>query len=374
MCGSLSPGARSARISPAIRPRPVGAAVLGRRLEQQLHAQAQAEDRDARLRPLAERARRSPLARRQLHPGRERPDARQDEPVGGAQRVVVRAQDRARADPLDGLLHRAPVADAVVDDPDRRGAEGGISRSASPSSRARPSPSGRSRPPARSARANALKSASIMWWAFVPRSDLEVQREPRGARDRAEELVDELVVEAAGGPPGGSGASKTSSGRPEMSIAQSARASSIGTTACAVARDRSAVAECLVERAPERQPGVLDRVVRAGLEVAGDRDVEVEPAVAREQVEHVVEEPDARAARARAACRRARARAGSASRRCRGRSRRGASWLADSPAPPSMLRAGRIPRPGRWPRPGPRAHPRRSRCGPRSCAGGSGAR
>ena len=53
-----------------------------------------------------------------------------------------------------------------------------------------------------------------------------------------------------------------------MSIAQLARASSIGTTACAEAADAGAVAERLVERAPEQQPGVLDRVVRSRLEVA----------------------------------------------------------------------------------------------------------
>jgi hypothetical protein len=39
-------------------------------------------------------------------------------------------------------------------------------------------------------------------------------------------------------------------------------------------------------------------VVAAGLEVAADLDVQVEPSVAREQVEHVVEEADAGLARA----------------------------------------------------------------------------
>ena len=56
-----------------------------------------------------------------------------------------------------------------------------------------------------------------------------------------------------------------------MSIAQAARASSIGTTACAEAADAGAVAERLVERLPEREAGVLDGVVRAGLEVAARR-------------------------------------------------------------------------------------------------------
>ena len=60
----------------------------------------------------------------------------------------------------------------------------------------------------------------------------------------------------------------------------------------AVADDPAAVAERLVERLPEHDPGVLDGVMGAGLEVAGHLHVEVQPAVARQQVEHVVEEAD----------------------------------------------------------------------------------
>ena len=66
----------------------------------------------------------------------------------------------------------------------------------------------------------------------------------------------------------------------------------------AVAGDPGAVAERAVERLAEHDAGVLDRVVRAGLEVAGHLDLEVEPPVAGEQVEHVVEEADAGPARA----------------------------------------------------------------------------
>ena len=61
----------------------------------------------------------------------------------------------------------------------------------------------------------------------------------------------------------------------------------------AVAADPAAVAERLVQRLAEHDPRVLDRVVRARLQVAGDLHVEVQPAVAGEQVEHVVEEADA---------------------------------------------------------------------------------
>ena len=69
----------------------------------------------------------------------------------------------------------------------------------------------------------------------------------------------------------------------------------------AVADDAAAIAERLVERLPEYDPGVLDRMVRAGLEVAADGDVEVQPAVARQQIEHVIEEADPRVAGAGAA-------------------------------------------------------------------------
>ena len=78
-----------------------------------------------------------------------------------------------------------------------------------------------------------------------------------------------------------------------MSIAHSASDSSIGTSGRAVAADPGAVAQRLVERLAEHDADVLDRVVGAGLEVAARLDLEAEPAVAGEQVEHVVEEADA---------------------------------------------------------------------------------
>ena len=61
----------------------------------------------------------------------------------------------------------------------------------------------------------------------------------------------------------------------------------------AVAPDPGAVAERLVERLAEHDADVLDGVVGAGLEVAVRLDLQAEPAVAGEQVEHVVEEADA---------------------------------------------------------------------------------
>ena len=83
---------------------------------------------------------------------------------------------------------------------------------------------------ARSARAKALNAASIMWWALVPaststwivmRAALATARKNSSASSWSKPPV----------PPGGRSAAKWQYGRPEMSIAHEARASSIGTVA-----------------------------------------------------------------------------------------------------------------------------------------------
>ena len=58
----------------------------------------------------------------------------------------------------------------------------------------------------------------------------------------------------------------------------------------AVAADARLVAERLGDRLAERDADVLDRVVRVDVQVALGLDLEVEHAVARDLVEHVVEE------------------------------------------------------------------------------------
>ena len=165
-------------------------------------------------------------------------------------------------------------------------------------------------------------------------------------------------------------------GRPERSIAHSGAGLVHRHDRVAVAGDPAAVAERLVERLAEHDPGVLDRVVRAGLQVAGDLDLEVEPAVAGEQVEHVVEEADA----GRARCRRRvpsrpererdvglAGRAGDL-RRCGSSGRRILADLHRSGVVLEALGAGDR-------RPGARQRGRRgARRAPRPCGGGSGAR
>ena len=69
-----------------------------------------------------------------------------------------------------------------------------------------------------------------MWWAFVPASTRQVQRQLGGVGHGAEELLGEVGVEV-GHALGGKSPSNAVNGRPEMSIAHAARASSIGTTA-----------------------------------------------------------------------------------------------------------------------------------------------
>ena len=61
----------------------------------------------------------------------------------------------------------------------------------------------------------------------------------------------------------------------------------------AVAVDAALVAECLLDRLAEDDADVFDGVVRIDLQIALGVDVEVDQAVPREQVEHVIEEPDA---------------------------------------------------------------------------------
>ena len=146
------------------QPEPLRAVVLGRGLEQELHAEAAAEQRNAAARQLVEQLVEATGAQ-QLHSRGERADTGQDQAVGAPQRVVIGAQDGARADALDGLLHRAAVPDPVVDDPD-----GDRHQSVSvPFVDGMPVSAGSIATAWRSARANALNAASIMWWAFEPR-------------------------------------------------------------------------------------------------------------------------------------------------------------------------------------------------------------
>ncbi len=101
----------------------------------------------------------------------------------------------------------------------------------------------------------------------------------------------------------GSGSIASSAARPAAEIDGGARERVVHRhDRVAVPRDPAPVAERAVERLAERERRVLDRVVVAGLEVAGALDDEVEPRVEGELLEEVVVDAgagvDADAARA----------------------------------------------------------------------------
>ncbi len=77
-----------------------------------------------------------------------------------------------------------------------------------------------------------------------------------------------------------------------MSIAQEARASSIGTVALSVAGDLRAVTEGRIEGLADADADILHRVMGAGVQVAAGAHLEIEVAMAGHQVEHVIEEAD----------------------------------------------------------------------------------
>ena len=274
-------------------------------------------------------------------PGTTRPSA-----AGSASWSAV-SSPRA-PDPLERLLDRAPVAHPVVDDADRghglahpvsvpfvdgharlgrverdrRAQRAGERLEAAPRSCG-----GRSCPPRRAGAASAArcsatarKNSSVSSWSKPPvapggRAPSKTTERPAGDVDRARSRA-----------PRPSGRPRGRSGRCRRGRRAPRRAP--GRARCRCPRRCGA-------RRSRRSPV--------------DGDVEVEAAVAGEQVEHVVEEADAGRARARARGRRARARAATSvsfvaavrSRRC------GVIGRRHSPGPPSTRVHARSPRPGR---------------------------
>ena len=200
----------------------------------------------------------SPSARDVAHRLRERADAGQDHAVGGADRVVVARDHRARADVLERLLDAAPVAHPVVDDRDHA--------SSVPLVDGTPVSRGSTATAARSARANALKHASIMWWAFVPAcsSRCSVSRAAEAtARKNSSAASCSKPAMSPGRQPLEALAGAV---RPPGDVDRARRARLVHRDhGVPVADDAAALAERAVERLAEHDPGVLDRVVRARL-------------------------------------------------------------------------------------------------------------
>ena len=295
------------------QPEAVGELVLLGALEQQLHAQADAQHGRA-----GRGGGPDALVEAELdevaHALRERPDARDDERVGRLQRRRVARDERARADVLQRLLHRSAVAHPVVDDRHRR-------HVSVPLVLGTPFSVGSRATAARSARAQALNVASITWWALVPASTVRCSVSLALAASARKNSSVELVVEVA-----------DRSGRQRRGEGQQPAAGDVdgaGRPALVhrdgglpVAVDARAIAERLVQRLAEADPDVLDGVVRAGLQVAAGPHGEIEAAVARQQVQHVIEEADAGVALALAVAVQRQRQVDVGLSRCGGRSRR----------------------------------------------------
>ena len=300
-----SRGACSARHAPAQEAEPIGALVLVGAREEQLHPQAQADQRHAGAGALAQQLV-QPGGPQPPHRLGKRADAGQHEPGCLAQRGVIGRHRDRRADVLQRLLDRAAVAHPVVDDGGRTSL--GASQGRVPFVEGTtPSVPGTTATAVRSARAKALNAASIMWWALSPACRSRWSGQPRRAGDGTEELGRHVVLEAG----------DVAAAEPLEAAAHRQRTAGHVKRAerprlvhrhdrVPVAGDPGAVAERLVERLAEHDPGVLDRVVGAGLDVTGRAHVEIEAAVTSQQVEHVVEEADAGGCACRRRCRPAR--------------------------------------------------------------------
>ena len=117
-----------------------------------------------------------------------------------------------------------------------------------------------------------------MWWASRPVASMWIAIRAACAR---------LVKKCAAMP--GLGLDRELGERPPAEVDRRARERVVHRhDGVAVAGDPAAVAERVVERLAERERRVLDRVVVAGLEVAGALDDEVEAGVEGELLEEVV--------------------------------------------------------------------------------------
>ena len=132
---------------------------------------------------------------------------------------------------------------------------------------------------------------------------VDVQRRERVVDEALEELVHEVDVER----PDQRARERhvEFEARPSGEIDHHARQRlverHVGVT---VAANADLVAERLLQRLPERDADVLDRVVRVDVEITLRADGEVDHPVAPDLVEHVVEERHAGGEIGRAACRR----------------------------------------------------------------------
>ena len=260
MCGTRRPpasqprhlAARSARARPSARAPPsarTAAASRGR-------SRAAARPRAARSRISS--ASPSSLQVAHRHAGtRRRPGT--TSPSARPARLVVAGDRAPRADVLERLL--APSGGCPSRSRRRRSVA--VTYSV-PLVLGTPRSVGSSADAARSARANALNAASIMWCAFVPACTVRCSVSFALRRERAEELLGQLVVEVADRARRQRRLERQQPAPGDVDRARRARLVHRHDRV-AVARDSGAIAERPVERLADADPDVLDRVVGAGL-------------------------------------------------------------------------------------------------------------
>ena len=265
-------------------------AVLVAALEQQLEAEADAEERAIRRDPGADRLDEAAVAQ-PVHRGSGRADARHDAAGPGRRcRSPVTARWTRAPAVVERLLDRDEVAGAVVDDGDARSAGGHIRHPSDPFVDATPVRRGSGSHATRSARPSALNAASARWWSLRPGA-AQVERGAGGPRERLEGVVDELERQR----PGALGPERQVDHRvrPAADVDDGRRDGLVHRHgAVAEAADPGPVAERLREGRAEHEGDVLDRVVLVDLQVAGRPDLEVEQAVVGQRAQEVVVEAD----------------------------------------------------------------------------------
>src|SRR6185437_15204938 len=165
---NLQPGRRKPVDPPLQEAEAPRALVLARSLEEQLHAQADAERGCRRGEPLGDQRveLELPEIRHRLRKG---PYAGQDHSVGRAHGRVVARNDRICSNPGERLLDRAQIAHPVVEHGDAR-ADRRAEAHRTPFVDGTPVSVSSIDTASRRARANALKHASSLWCALVPSS------------------------------------------------------------------------------------------------------------------------------------------------------------------------------------------------------------
>ena len=146
---------------------------------------------------------------------------------------------------------------------------------------------------ARSARATPLKHDSAMWWLFAPCSvsiwSVSPALPAKAWKNSRTSWVSKAPIFSVG-----NSALKTRNGRPGGVDGHPCERLVHRQQAVGVAREPSLVAKRLGQRLAKRDADVLDGVVIVDVAVAFRADADVDQGVARELVQHMVEEADAR--------------------------------------------------------------------------------